>query len=160
RYLHASVDDIFIFNRVLSPAEIMDLYRLPNPNRTKLILGWILLAMATIASILGILLLVRWRIAVAVNSEKEKNQLRNRWYEQENRVLTAQMDPHFIFNSLNTIQQFIIINDNEKAQVYLSKFSRLIRKLLENNTKENISLSEEIETFGKYIEIESLRFNN
>src|SRR5204863_9458592 len=92
--------------------------------------------------------------------EKEKNQLLNNWYEQENRVLSAQMDPHFIFNSLNTIQQFIITNDNDKAQLYLSKFSRLIRKILESNTQEHITLAEEIDIIEKYLEIESLRFNN
>lgn len=75
-------------------------------------------------------------------------------------MLTAQMDPHFIFNSLNTIQQFIIINENEKAQLYLSKFSRLMRKILDNNTKNSVSLNDEMEVFEKYLEIESLRFNN
>jgi ligand-binding sensor domain-containing protein len=75
-------------------------------------------------------------------------------------AITAQMDPHFIFNSLNSIQQFIIARDNEKAQLYLSRFSRLLRKLLESNIDQMISLKDEKEIYEKYLEIESLRFNN
>jgi tetratricopeptide (TPR) repeat protein len=78
----------------------------------------------------------------------------------EQKLLRTQMNPHFIFNSLNTIQQFIITHENDTAQLYLSKFSRLMRKLLESNTKETITLKEEIEILEKYLEIESLRFNN
>jgi LytS/YehU family sensor histidine kinase len=70
------------------------------------------------------------------------------------------MNPHFVFNSLNVIQQFIITNDNEKAQLYLSKFSRLIRKLLESNTRDTINLLDEIDILEKYLEIESLRFDH
>jgi LytS/YehU family sensor histidine kinase len=103
---------------------------------------------------------VQRRIKKVINTEKEKSELQNRWYVQEMRVLSAQMDPHFIFNSLNTIQQFIIAGDNEKAQSYLSKFSRLMRKILESNNKESVTLEEELEIFSKYLEIESLRFNN
>ncbi len=80
--------------------------------------------------------------------------------EQENKVLKAQMNPHFIFNSLNSIQQFILSDDNETARFYLSKFSRLMRRLLESNINDFISLSEEIDLCEKYLEIESLRFNN
>lgn len=160
RYLHAAVDDIEIYNRVLTPAEINQLYLAPNPNKIAVFLKWLFIVLFVIGLLLATVWLIRRRIARLVNIEKEKNQLRNNWYEQENKVLTAQMNPHFIFNSLNTIQQFIIINDNEKAQLYLSKFSRLLRMILENNIKDNITLEEEITIIEKYLEIESLRFNN
>jgi LytS/YehU family sensor histidine kinase len=70
------------------------------------------------------------------------------------------MNPHFIFNSLNTILQFIITKNNGKAELYLTKFSKLLRKLLETNTNEAISISDEVEILNKYLEIEALRFNS
>jgi two-component sensor histidine kinase len=160
RCLNASVDDIQIFNRVLSPEEVQRLYQAPNPNKTRIIIRWVLYYLAGVVLVLLMIWLVKRRIATVLKAEKERNQLLNNWYEQENRVLSAQMDPHFIFNSLNTIQQFIITNDNDKAQLYLSKFSRLIRKILESNTQEYITLADEIDIIEKYLEIESLRFNN
>ena len=95
-----------------------------------------------------------------MKKEEEKLKLNRKLYEMETKVIKSQMNPHFMFNSLNTIQQFIITNENEKAQYYLSKFSRLIRKLLESTTKDNISLADEIDLLNRYLEIESLRFNN
>ena len=92
--------------------------------------------------------------------EEEKFKLNTRLHEMEIKVIKAQMNPHFMFNSLNSIQQFIITNENEKAQYYLSKFSRLIRKLLESTTKDSVSLLDEIDILNRYLEIEALRFNN
>ncbi len=73
-------------------------------------------------------------------------------------ALRAQMNPHFIFNCLNSINRFIVINDNETASEYLTKFSRLIRLVLDNSRSEIISLKKEIETVGLYVEMEKLRF--
>ena len=160
RYLQGVIDDIEIYNRVLSSKEVLKLYNEPNPNKSFIIIRWIIYSILLIAIILSIILILKWRINTALRKEKEKNKLRNNWYEQENKVLMAQMDPHFIFNSLNTIQQFIIINDNDKAQLYLSKFSRLLRMILESNVKDRISLKEEVDILTQYLEIESLRFNN
>lgn len=159
RFLNGCVDDIEIYNRVLSPSEVMQLYHAPNPDKSRIVLKWVVIGMAIVAGILLLALLFRFRINKLMAAEKQKNELRNHWYEQENRVLTAQMDPHFIFNSLNTIQQFILVSENEKAQLYLSKFSKLLRSLLESNTKASVSLKDEIEMFERYQEIESLRFN-
>jgi tetratricopeptide (TPR) repeat protein len=68
------------------------------------------------------------------------------------------MNPHFIFNSLNSIQSFIFQNDKLKASLYLSKFSGLIRKVLEQSQMEHISLKDELETLSIYIELEEQRF--
>lgn len=160
RYLQGTVDDIRIYNRVISPKEVLDLYNEPNPNKSAVILRWIILSFLGLVIVIGVIWIIKWRVNLLVSREKEKNQLRNNWYEQENKVLTAQMDPHFIFNALNTIQQFIITNDNEKAQLYLSRFSRLLRMILESNLKDTIMLGEEIKIIEQYLEIESLRFNN
>lgn len=160
RFFCGCIDDIEIYNRVLSHQEIQQLYRQPNPNQNKAMLNWIMIALGAIAVVVLILWAIRKRVALALRRQNEKNHLLNKSYEQEMKVLKAQMNPHFIFNSLNTIQQFIVTNDNEKAQLYLSKFSRLMRQLLESNTHDSISLAQETDLLGRYLEIESLRFNN
>lgn len=74
--------------------------------------------------------------------------------------LRSQMNPHFIFNSLNSIKLYIINNEKENAVYYLNKFSKLIRKILASTREKEISLADEIETAGLYINIENIRFNN
>lgn len=73
-------------------------------------------------------------------------------------ALRAQMNPHFIFNCLNSIQLFTARNDPDKASEYLTKFSRLIRLVLDNSKTDKISLTNELETLKLYIEMESMRF--
>ncbi len=154
------LDDVVIYDRALTGAEIQSLYKAPDPHKKINIFKWL----PEFLLLLGLGLLIFWfirlRVKKLVEKEKEKIQLEKNWYEQENRVLKAQMDPHFIFNALNSIQQFIIVNDNEKAQLYLSTFAQLIRMQLESNTNETITLKQEIVILEKYLEIESLRFNN
>lgn len=74
--------------------------------------------------------------------------------------LLNQMNPHFIFNALNSIKLFIINNDVKNAVHYLNKFSKLIRKILDTSTHKETTLIEELETLDLYINIENLRFNN
>ena len=74
--------------------------------------------------------------------------------------IKAQMNPHFLFNSLNTIQSYILKNEKSKASVYLGKFSNLIRKVLNQSEEEYISLFSEIETLTIYLELEKMRFEN
>lgn len=68
------------------------------------------------------------------------------------------INPHFIFNSLNSIQSFILQNEKLEASMYLSKFSDLMRKVLDQSQKEYITLKDEIETLELYVELESKRF--
>jgi sensor histidine kinase YesM/ligand-binding sensor domain-containing protein len=75
-------------------------------------------------------------------------------------ALRSQMNPHFIFNSLNSIENYILKNERLIASEYLGKFSKLIRDILENSKSENISLLKEIETLQLYIELERIRNNN
>jgi LytS/YehU family sensor histidine kinase len=88
------------------------------------------------------------------NRERQKQRL----LEAEKRSLLSQMNPHFIFNSLNSIQHFIIQNDEFQANNYLTNFSSLIRRILENSKKNLISLNEEIATLTLYLDMEKLRF--
>ena len=160
RWSEGVFDDIQIFHRVLSKEEVKELYEAPNPNRTKIIINNILFYGG-----IGVLILLVAFLLVANNrkrlrKEEERFILNSKLHEMETKVIKAQMNPHFMFNSLNTIQQFIITNENDKAQYYLSKFSRLIRKLLENTAKDYNSVADEIDILNRYLEIESLRFSN
>lgn len=73
--------------------------------------------------------------------------------------IKSQMNPHFLFNALNTIQSYIITEDKVNASNYLSKFSKLTRKILEMSDRETISLQEEIDALMLYIELEKMRFH-
>lgn len=78
----------------------------------------------------------------------------------EQKALQAQMNPHFIFNALNSIQSYLIYEENEKAEKYLLKLAQLIRKNLVNSREVNISIKDEIDTLEKYMELEQMRFKN
>ena len=77
--------------------------------------------------------------------------------EMEMRALRAQVNPHFIFNCLSSIQHYIHHNNNEEAERYLVKFSRLIRQVLENSMHAFVSLSEDLDLLRLYIALESMR---
>ena len=87
-----------------------------------------------------------------------KNQKRILTLEQD--VLRTQMNPHFIFNALNSIKHYIINNEQKNAVHYLNKFSKLVRKILEASTLKEVSLQEELETMDLYMNIENIRFSN
>ncbi len=160
RFFHGIIDDVEIYNRVISPAEVLKLYNAPNPNKTAIILHWILLALCVVIVITVTVLLIRKRIANVINTEKEKNQINARLIELETKAIRAQMNPHFIFNSLNTLQRFILEDDKTKSYTYLIEFSKLLRKLLESSESDTISLKDEIEILTAYLDIEKLRFDN
>lgn len=74
--------------------------------------------------------------------------------------LQSQMNPHFIFNALNSIKVFLIENNKEQAIFYLNKFAKLIRKILDSSRHGSVSLKEELETIHLYLGIENIRFDN
>lgn len=88
--------------------------------------------------------------------EEIKRQVQNLRFE----ALNAQMNPHFIFNSLNSVQHFIMTNDKRESTRYLSKFAKLMRKTLDHSREKNVSLHEELEALELYLELEALRFDN
>ncbi len=90
--------------------------------------------------------------------EQKRHKLALKKMEIEQRMLRSQMNPHFIFNALNSIQSYISTNSTYQAEVFLSKFSLLVRNILENSTQEHIDLEKEIETLTLYLELEKLRF--
>lgn len=96
-----------------------------------------------------------WR----VRSIRKDNELKSQMVEMEQQALRAQMNPHFIFNSLSSIQQFINTNEKRTANKYLARFAELMRRILYNSRRANISLKEEVETLQLYMELEALRFD-
>lgn len=80
--------------------------------------------------------------------------------ESELRLIRAQLNPHFIFNTLNSIQSYITNLNAEKASDYIAKFAHLMRVILENGKKESVSLHEEIKMLSLYVEIQNMRFDN
>jgi tetratricopeptide (TPR) repeat protein len=76
----------------------------------------------------------------------------------QQRLLRSQMNPHFIFNSLASVQNFIVKQDDTKASIYLSRFSELVRSILNNSIEEQITLEQEISTIENYLELQKVRF--
>lgn len=79
--------------------------------------------------------------------------------QSELKAFKSQMNPHFFYNALNTVQSYILSNDKKLAISYLSKFSSLTRSILEMTEKESISIEDEIKTLELYLDIEKARFN-
>jgi ligand-binding sensor domain-containing protein len=92
--------------------------------------------------------------------EKRKSAIQLQLSALEMKALRAQMNPHFIFNALNSIQECIITKDTNTAYSYLSSFSKLVRMILENSERQFITLDDEVETLKLYLSIEKLRFDD
>jgi tetratricopeptide (TPR) repeat protein len=92
--------------------------------------------------------------------EKEKQALLLKVKDSEIKALQSQMNPHFIFNSLNSVLEFISNAKTKEAIKYLTKFSRLIRLVLEFSNRKTILLSEELEMLKHYIDLENIRSEN
>jgi ligand-binding sensor domain-containing protein len=110
-----------------------------------------------------VLLLAAWliyrRIRVVIKRENEKHRIEKQIASLELQALQAQMNPHFIFNAINSIQHFILHNDVLAANDYLSRFARLMRLFLESSKNRYISLQRELELLHLYLQLEQLRFD-
>lgn len=117
----------------------------------------------SILSVIGVgILLYRYRL----NLVKKQNELEKQTITLENKLresilasVKAQMNPHFIFNALNTIQSFIYLNDKNQATEYLGKFSQLTRTILDMSNKNAVSLEDEITAMLLYLDLEKIRFD-
>jgi tetratricopeptide (TPR) repeat protein len=98
------------------------------------------------------------RILINKDNEIRETQFKHQLGELEMKALRAQMNPHFVFNCLNSINRMILSDESENASAYLTRFSRLIRKVLENSEQSMVALSDELSLLETYIELESLRF--
>jgi len=95
-----------------------------------------------------------------LQSERTQAELKQQSSELEMQALRARMNPHFIFNCLNSINRFILKNETEAASDYLTKFSRLIRMVLINSKNKLITLEDELEMLRLYLDMERFRFKN
>jgi two-component sensor histidine kinase len=121
--------------------------------------------LALIFGLISLLIFLFYRQKTKQLQAKQQQELENAKINQqlvfsqlEN--LRSQMNPHFIFNALNSIQDYIILNEKKLARVYLVKFSRLIRTYLEHSQKNEGSLQEEIKALKLYLELEQDRFDD
>lgn len=111
--------------------------------------------------ILGFFYLIwRYRIGQIRHEEALKTAFTKRIAKVEMAALRAQMNPHFVFNCLSSINRFILVNEPDEASAYLTKFSRLIRLILDNSRTDKVSLDRELEALRLYIDMEAMRFND
>jgi len=125
-----------------------------NMEKNKALTYGMLFTLAAILLLIIFIFLLR-------NKQKhqlEKTDLEHQQMELQGRLLRTQMNPHFIFNSLNSIQSYITSNDQYNAETYLSKFAKLMRSILENSRHSFISLEQDLSTLKIYLELEQLRF--
>ena len=132
-------------------AEIKDL-KLRRQQDLLFSLGGVLLLLAVV----GIL----WYRSSRQKQKLVKSEMDKRNLLTEQKLLRAQINPHFMFNALNSVQSYISANDTLKAMTYLAKFSQLMRNILENSRKSMITLEEEVNTLKLYMELEAMRFSN
>jgi ligand-binding sensor domain-containing protein len=119
---------------------------------------WFILFLIVAIGALGYAIYNR-RIKYLTNKEHEKGMIQKRLAETKMEALQSQMNPHFIFNAMNSIQNYIIDNNIDDALMYMGDFSKLIRQTLNNSSKQSVSLDDEIHYLETYIKLENLRLN-
>ena len=98
------------------------------------------------------------KLLIAKDNEIKEVNYKRQMTELEMKALQAQINPHFLFNCMNSINRMILEGDNENASVYLSKFSKLVRLILENAESTKVTLQSELTLLESYIQLEALRF--
>ncbi|GAB3963177.1 hypothetical protein GCM10028805_65760 [Spirosoma harenae] len=120
--------------------------------------GWFQITL--IGVVLGLIVLAaRSREKKLILQQAEQSEFRERLAAMEMKALRSQMNPHFLYNSLNAIRLFVLQNDSDNADKYLVKFSRLMRLILDNSRQEWVTLASELEQLQLYLELEQLRFD-
>jgi hypothetical protein len=110
--------------------------------------------------IAGVIGLITVFIRQKINQIKNKSAIEKRIAETKLQALQSQMNPHFVFNAMNSIQNFVIDNQTDKALWYIGEFSKLMRQTLNFSSRTRIRLEEELEFLQRYIALENLRRNN
>lgn len=121
-----------------------------NAKKNVFLFGFIFTILVLITLLIFLYFYFRQKRAIAANRNNELKQ----------QLLLTQMNPHFIFNSVDTIQNLIYEDKNDEAVAYLSKFSQLTLQILENSSLQYISLKEEINMTVNYLAIQQLLYNN
>lgn len=118
------------------------------------------IAVSALILLFGAVLLWFIRKRQKINEERKELLLRAKISDTELKALRAQMNPHFIFNSLNSIADYIHKNDPKSADYYLAKFAKLMRGILENSEEKEITLAEELRILELYIQLEASRLKH
>lgn len=121
---------------------------------------WWVQLIAALGVLTLVSLLIYWRQRSILQQERKENKLQEKMSQLKIQALQAQMNPHFIFNTLNAIQDLLLTNDNETALDSLSHFAKMIAFIFENSGKPAIRFSEEIRFLKHYLELERLRFED
>lgn len=121
---------------------------------------WWFILLASVLVLLLIFLVTRSIIRSIRKKEEAKTKVNKLMADYQITALQAQMNPHFIFNAINTIQGYILEKNEEEAYNYLSKFGKLIRNVLHHSQQRLLLLDQELEVMNLYIELEQLRFDN
>jgi len=118
----------------------------------------------SLAALFGLIFLIyKLRIRFVVdkkNKEIEKEKYIQELNKSKLTALKSQMNPHFIFNALNSIQEFILLNKKELASNYLADFADLMRSYLQHSQEDTVSIQDEIETLDLYLKLETIRFDD
>lgn len=128
--------------------DIKDLELKNNRQKDFLYLGGFILLMAS-----SVIFFYQRNRRLKIQSQKTKAEL-------QMKVFRSQMNPHFIFNSLNGIEYFILQNEKRNASIYLNKFASLIRIILSDSRKDVVPFADDMQTLRLYVDLELLRFNN
>ena len=120
---------------------------------------WFILLMIGLVGLV-IYTIYNFQIRQTRKFEAQKSLIQKRFEETKMEALLAQMNPHFIFNAMNSIQNYIMDSDVDNASIFLGDFAKLIRLNLDHCTKPKILLVEEIEYLSSYIRVENTRFSN
>jgi len=115
--------------------------------------AWFIALCLLVTAAVGYLIIQR-----RIKTIRTKAEMKQKMAETEMIALRAQMNPHFIFNCLNSIDDLIQTNENEKATNYLARFAKLIRAILENSKSDSIPCWKDLETLKLYLELEELRW--
>lgn len=111
------------------------------------------------ALLIVIILLNRYRVVNEQRKKTEHAEFEKELHELQMKALRSQMNPHFIFNCLNSVQRYILKNDKNNAVEYLQKFATLMRLILDNSEKNMVTLHDEIKMLDLYMHLEALRFD-
>ncbi len=123
-------------------------------------LKWWFFLIVGLFAMLIVYTFIRSRLGSIQKREEEKTKVNTMIAEYQMTALRAQMNPHFIFNAINSIQNFILDKNTQEAYDYLAKFSKLIRLVLNNAQDQVLTLEKELEMLSLYVELEQLRFRN
>ena len=117
---------------------------------------WWFITLSIVIGLLIIVLLYRYQL----NRQKKATELQKELIASKLTAIQSQMNPHFIFNSLNSIQDLVLQKDDKNAYGYITKFATLVRKVLHQSGQDFIDIDEELKVLRVYLDLEQLRFKN